>query len=66
MKKTTLYIIVLLFSVSITGQNLNRKYKSHNEEGGMFTVVTNDGKFVFQFYSEDILETTFIPQPHIF
>ena len=42
-------------------QNPNRIYQSHNEKDGVFSVTTNEGKYKFQFYTSDILETTFIP-----
>ena len=61
MKKIVLYIAFIFFLVSINAQNPNRLYKSHSEENGKFTVTTNDGQYVFQFYSNDILESTFIP-----
>jgi len=52
----------LLFGVLIAnGQNHDRIYQSHNEEDGVFSVTTNDGQYRFQFYSETILEATFIP-----
>lgn len=47
-------------------QNLNRIYISHNEEGGIFKVVTNDGTYAFVPYSNEILETTFIPKGEAF
>ncbi|WP_111682271.1 TIM-barrel domain-containing protein [Winogradskyella tangerina] len=60
MKQTFLYIALLLV-VSINAQNADRIYKSHNEEGGLFSVTTNDGRYEFQFFSKEILQTTFIP-----
>jgi len=66
MMKKIIYIILIfgLFQ-PIQAQNPNRIYQSHNEENGMFTVTTNDGKYIFQFYNENILETTFIPTGEI-
>ncbi|OZV69341.1 TIM-barrel domain-containing protein [Winogradskyella aurantia] len=60
--KNSIHIVLalLLFHFSYT-QNPNRIYKSHNEEDNIFSVITSDGKYSFTFYSEDILETTFIP-----
>ena len=61
MKKSIYTLLALfLFHFGFT-QNPNRIYQSHNEENGVFSVKTNDGKYMFQFYSEDILEATFIP-----
>jgi len=61
--------IVLFFILISVGnshaQNPTRIYQSHNEENGIFTVITNDGKYLFQFYNENILETTFIPKDEI-
>lgn len=61
MKQIILHISILLFTVSITAQNPERIYQSHNEEDGKLSVITNDGTYIFQIYSESILETTFIP-----
>ncbi|NNK39503.1 MAG: glycosyl hydrolase [Winogradskyella sp.] len=56
-------LILFVFVCAIgASQNSNRIYQSHNEEDGIFSVTTNDGKYIFQFYSEDILETTFVPK----
>ncbi|WP_159950969.1 TIM-barrel domain-containing protein [Polaribacter septentrionalilitoris] len=60
----TFKLLFLLFFVTTFSfaQNSNRVYKSHNEEAGVFTVVTNDGAYKFQFYTDAIVETTFIPK----
>ncbi|WP_179343558.1 TIM-barrel domain-containing protein [Winogradskyella ursingii] len=62
MKYFITIISVLLLSISTNAQNPNRLYESHNDENGIFSVNTNDGKYMFQYYSEDIIETTFIPK----
>lgn len=54
-------IFFFLGSYVAFSQNPNRVYKSHNEENDVFTVITNDGKYSFEFYTNSILETTFIP-----
>jgi len=56
------YLFLFSLGVSVFAQNPDRIYISHNEENGIFTVETNDGKYRFQFYSEDIIETSFIPK----
>ena len=61
MKQRFLYIAIVLFSFSICAQNTDRIYKSHNEENGVFSVITNDGKYIFQYFSTEILQTSFIP-----
>ncbi|GGI55829.1 TIM-barrel domain-containing protein [Winogradskyella haliclonae] len=59
--KNILYILLCFIQFGYT-QNPDRVYKSHSEENNIFTVVTNDGNYRFQFYSDDIVETTFIPK----
>jgi len=61
MKIYRFLIFFFLVSYVAFSQNPNRVYKSHNEENDVFTVITNDGKYSFEFYTNSILETTFIP-----
>ena len=61
MKKIILLTTFILSAVSASAQNADRIYKSHSEEGGLFQVVTTDGNYLFQFYSTEIIESTFIP-----
>jgi len=64
--KNLFVLILLIFSTEIlSAQNPDRIYVSHKQENGVFSVTTNDGKYFFQFYSENILETTFIPTDNI-
>ena len=56
----TIYIFLFLFQFGFT-QNPNRIYQSHSEKNGFFSVITNDGEYQFHFYSDAIIETTFIP-----
>jgi oligosaccharide 4-alpha-D-glucosyltransferase len=61
-----LIIAVLILGVFTSkAQNTNRIYQSHSEENGILEVNTNDGQYRFQFYTENILETTFIPEGEI-
>lgn len=60
--KTLVYILISLISIQfVCAQNTNRNYVSHKEEDGKFEVVVSDGVYSFQFYSDDIVETTFVP-----
>ncbi|MEY8850106.1 TIM-barrel domain-containing protein [Psychroserpens sp. XS_ASV72] len=61
MKKIGFIVIGFLLLQNIVAQNTKRIYQSHIEENGLFQVITNDGKYVFEFYSPEILETSFIP-----
>lgn len=62
MKTLQLLLFFFFISTYLGAQNSDRIYKSHNEENGIFTVVTNDGKYHFQFYNDAIVETTFVPK----
>jgi oligosaccharide 4-alpha-D-glucosyltransferase len=65
MKKSIgIVLVTLLFQIGFS-QNPDRIYQSHSEENGLFSVTTNDGKYIFQFYTEDVLETTFVPNGEI-
>jgi len=62
MKHIILYISIFFITVSVVAQNPNRVYQSHQLENGKLSVTTNDGEYVFQFYSQNTIETTFIPK----
>ena len=56
--------IFVLFFVCFTAISFSQKareYQSHNEENGVFEVITTDGTYLFKIYSNSILETTFLP-----
>ena len=56
--------ILVLFFVCFTAISFSQKvreYQSHNEENGVFEVITTDGTYLFKIYSNSILETTFLP-----
>jgi alpha-glucosidase (family GH31 glycosyl hydrolase) len=60
--KQIIYILIVFVSLQfVSAQNTDRIYQSHSEENGVFSVTTNDGKYSFKFYSEAIIETTFVP-----
>ncbi|MCB0398394.1 MAG: DUF5110 domain-containing protein [Winogradskyella sp.] len=62
MKYIIIYISIFFVSVSITAQNLNRIYQSHNFKDGVFEVITNEGHYEFRLYSKEIMEVSFIPK----
>ncbi len=62
MKKIKFLIVCIVLGQLVCAQNPDRVYKSHKQENGKLTVQTNDGEYLFQIYSEDIIETTFIPK----
>jgi oligosaccharide 4-alpha-D-glucosyltransferase len=60
-KFSYIFLILCGFQLGFS-QNPHRIYTSHSEERNIFSVNTEDGRYVFKFYSKDILETTFIPK----
>ncbi|MAD97195.1 MAG: glycosyl hydrolase [Flavobacteriaceae bacterium] len=60
MKKKVFILFLFLLQVTF-GQNPNREYQSHKQENGRFEVTTNDGTYLFTFYTPSVLETSFLP-----
>ncbi|MCF6279464.1 MAG: DUF4968 domain-containing protein [Flavobacteriaceae bacterium] len=56
-------IILLLFFVQISfAQNTDRTFESVEQKANHIEVFVNDGKYIIQFYTSKIVETTFIPK----
>jgi oligosaccharide 4-alpha-D-glucosyltransferase len=60
---TILYLTITLSGVA---QNSNRIYKSFNENEDLLEVYTSDGTYRIKVYSEEIIETSFIPEGETF
>jgi alpha-glucosidase (family GH31 glycosyl hydrolase) len=56
----------LFFTFLSFSQNPNRKYISHELTPNGIQIQVNDGKYYISFYSEKIVETTFVPQGEIY
>lgn len=54
-------IFLLLVSVATSAQNQTRKYLNHVAKENALEISTSDGSYLIQFYSEEIAETTFVP-----
>ena len=61
-KSALLVIATLLFNVPIHAQNAQRELVNFAQQNGVVTINTNDGAYVIKSYSDQIIETTFIPQ----
>jgi alpha-glucosidase (family GH31 glycosyl hydrolase) len=61
-----LLIIFTLISFNSHSQNPNRKYISHEITPTGIEIQVNDGKYIISYYTEKIVETTFIPQGEIY
>ena len=67
MKHNFLYILLLFFSLFIYSQNTKRVFISAEFQDGEFVQIkTNDGIYRINFYSSEVVETTFIPKGQIF
>lgn len=58
--------LMFLFSVSLFGQNPDRKFLAAEDFGQTVEVETDDGKYIFKLYTPEIFETTFIPAGETF
>ncbi len=61
MAKYFLLLFISLFGFQLHAQNPNRKFVALNQKNGQQEVLVSDGKYLFQFYDQNIVETTFIP-----
>ncbi|MDO5655880.1 MAG: glycoside hydrolase family 31 protein [Flavobacteriaceae bacterium] len=55
------YLAFLLLVGLVSAQKQQRNYISHSLTDSKLYVHVNDGKYIFQFYNDEILETAFIP-----
>jgi len=58
MKK--LFLLLLLSTIGFA-QNANRKYISHQLNGNVWEIKTSDGTYFIQSYTDQIIETSFVP-----
>ena len=63
MKK--LFLLVFLSTVGFA-QNADRKYLSHQLNENVLEIKTSDGRYFIQFYTDKIIETTFVPEKEKF
>ncbi len=63
-----IYSTTILFCISIVtfGQNSNRLFENIIEKDNAIEVKVSDGKYIIQFYSSEIIETTFVPNGEVF
>ncbi|CAN5819279.1 glycoside hydrolase family 31 protein [soil metagenome] len=55
-----------IFSPLACAQNITRTLERVTDKGAYLELVTNDGRYVIQPYSDSIVETTFIPKGEVF
>lgn len=61
MAKYFLLCCISLFGLQLYAQNPNRQFIAFNQNNGQQEVLVSDGKYIFQFYNSNIVETIFIP-----
>ncbi len=62
MRKLKLFLLLFVFQLSVCfSQNANRKFKKLIVNKSHIEIITNDGFYKIQPYSEKIIETTFVP-----
>ena len=51
----------LLLSFSLYSQNTNRNYLGHEKTAAGVEITTSDGKYLFRYFTPEIIETAFVP-----
>ena len=62
MKTLKLFILLLFLSISSFSQNSSRIFQNVDQSINRLEVHVNDGTYFIEFYSDKIVETTFIPK----
>jgi len=62
MKHFNFFVIFLLITSFSVAQNTERLFKNVKETGTGLEINVNDGKYLLKFYSDEIIETSFIPK----
>ncbi|WP_303317324.1 TIM-barrel domain-containing protein [Flavivirga abyssicola] len=62
MKYTNLFILFLVLIKISSAQNEDRKFEHINQTDQGLEIFVSDGKYDIQFYTDHIVETTFIPK----
>lgn len=63
MKKIVVFLVLWSCAIAATAQISTRKYKAHKEVGSQCLMIrVTDGTYRIQFYSPEIIETSFIPE----
>jgi len=63
MKKILLLFLITSIAVA---QNANRKFENYKKAGNTLEINTSDGKYILKPYSDNIVETSFIPKGESF
>lgn len=59
-------VVLLLISVLSFAQNANRKFVNYTFKKNLLEINTSDGKYLIKPYSNQIIETSFIPTGEVF
>ncbi|WP_375240851.1 TIM-barrel domain-containing protein [Polaribacter sp.] len=62
MKTLKLFILLLFLSISSFSQNSSRIFQNVDQSKNKLEIHVNDGTYFIEFYSDKIVETTFIPK----
>ncbi|VXC26716.1 Oligosaccharide 4-alpha-D-glucosyltransferase [Flavobacterium sp. 9AF] len=55
-------LIILFISIFSFAQNANRKFIELQQKEGNINILTNEGTYAFQYITDEIIETSFIPK----
>lgn len=60
--KLVLFLVTVLLMSPVLAQNATRQYQGYAMAGAVLQLRTSDGTYLITPYSEQIIETTFVPQ----
>lgn len=58
--------VLFLLSFSVAAQNPNRNFEKLEKTEAGVEITTNDGKYLFRYFTPEIIETSFIPEGETF
>ena len=63
MKKIVAFLLIPIFSLA---QNAHRKFENYKETSNSIEINVSDGQYIIKYYSDKIVETTFLPKGEVF
>ncbi len=66
MKIIRIFILLFLITAISFAQNSKRVFENFKESESFFEISTNDGKYIITPYTNNIIETTFIPNGEVY
>ncbi|QTD38341.1 DUF4968 domain-containing protein [Polaribacter batillariae] len=65
MKNIKILFLLLFVSTFLFSQNSKRVLENLKQDGNTITIQVNDGRYLIEFYSSEIVETSFLPKGEV-